>query len=78
MEIEKRLALLTCQQVWIEHLEHIEWLRTSTSFRGYGQRDPKMEFKREAYAAFKILINNLYSKIVSNINDLYYKMKPTK
>src|SRR3989304_5725536 len=47
--IEKSLRLRSIDNLWIEHLTSIEGLREGIGLRGYGQRDPLMEYKREAY-----------------------------
>ncbi len=51
-EIEKALMLRTIDDLWIEHLEAIEHLRHGIGLQSYGQRDPLVEYKREAYRLF--------------------------
>ncbi|MCS7200547.1 MAG: preprotein translocase subunit SecA [Patescibacteria group bacterium] len=48
----RTIILRTYDYLWIEHLHYLEDLKQSVSFRGYGQRDPLVAFKSEAYQAF--------------------------
>lgn len=48
----KTIILRTYDYLWIEHLHYLEDLKSSVGFRGYGQRDPLVAFKKEAYEAF--------------------------
>ncbi len=49
----RRLLLQTIDTFWIEHLEVMEYLRSSVNLRAYGQRDPLIEYKREGLRLFK-------------------------
>ena len=62
--IEKTLILRSIDNLWIEHLTSIEELREGIGLRGYGQRDPLMEYKREAYSMFERLISNIYEEVI--------------
>ncbi|MDO8425712.1 MAG: preprotein translocase subunit SecA [bacterium] len=55
-EIARAIALRAIDQLWIEHLDAIEHLRKGIGLRGYGQRDPLIEYKREAYTLFTELL----------------------
>lgn len=48
----RTIILRSYDSLWIEHLHYLEDLKESVSFRGYGQRDPLVAFKEEAYQAF--------------------------
>ena len=51
----KRQAMLRAiDGLWVEHLEHMEALRDSVRLRAYGQRDPLVEYKKEAIRAFRL------------------------
>ncbi len=65
--IELGLALRTIDTLWIEHLDLMDHLRRGIGLRGYGQRDPLVEYKREAYALFTQLMNSVNSTIVYSI-----------
>ncbi|MEK7167128.1 MAG: preprotein translocase subunit SecA [Patescibacteria group bacterium] len=66
-EIEKGIMLRSIDNLWIEHLEAIDYLKTGIGLRGYGQRDPLIEFKKEAYGMFNELINTIEKQIVYSI-----------
>jgi preprotein translocase subunit SecA len=66
-EIEKGIMLRSIDNLWIEHLEAIDYLKTGIGLRGYGQRDPLIEFKKEAYGMFNELINIIEKQIVYSI-----------
>lgn len=52
---EKWCLLQTLDQKWIDHLRNIDQLRDGIGLRGYGQKDPQLEFIREAYEMFDAL-----------------------
>ncbi len=50
--IQKTLLLQSLDTLWMNHLDEIDYLRQGIGLRGYGQRDPLIEYKREAYDLF--------------------------
>jgi len=52
-ELEKVALLRTLDEKWIEHLGNIDMLREGIGLRGYGQKDPRIEFRREAFEEFE-------------------------
>ncbi|HTK03211.1 MAG TPA: preprotein translocase subunit SecA, partial [Alphaproteobacteria bacterium] len=48
-DIEKYAYLGSIDHLWMDHIDHIDDLREGVNLRGYGQRDPLVEFKNEAY-----------------------------
>jgi preprotein translocase subunit SecA len=65
--IEKSVILQTTDMSWMNHLDEIDYLREGIGLRGYGQRDPLIEYKREAFGMFSQLIESIRSAIVSTI-----------
>ncbi|NTU66782.1 MAG: preprotein translocase subunit SecA [Candidatus Moranbacteria bacterium] len=65
--IEKSIILQTMDTMWMEHLDEIDYLRGAIGLRGYAQRDPLVEYKREAFNMFSFLMQNIRSTIVSTI-----------
>lgn len=51
----RRFLLRSLDFLWVEHLEQMEYLRSSVNLRAYGQRDPLIEYKREGLKLFKDL-----------------------
>ncbi|MFH1187523.1 MAG: preprotein translocase subunit SecA [bacterium] len=66
-EIERGMTLRTIDQFWVEHLDNMQHLRTGIGLRGYGQRDPLVEYKKEGYILFNELQNNIQRQIVYSI-----------
>jgi preprotein translocase subunit SecA len=65
--IEKAIVLQTIDTLWMNHLDEIDYLRQGIGLRGYGQRDPLIEYKREAFHMFSHLMENMRSTTVRTI-----------
>ncbi|WP_160123783.1 preprotein translocase subunit SecA [Rhodovarius lipocyclicus] len=63
--VEKSLLLQLFDQVWKEHLLALDHLRQGIGLRAYGQRDPLNEYKREAFALFNGMLEELRGRITS-------------
>jgi preprotein translocase subunit SecA len=66
-QIEKAIILQTVDTLWMNHLDEIDYLRQGIGLRGYGQRDPLVEYKREAFNLFSHLMENMRGTIVRTI-----------
>ncbi|MEK7619003.1 MAG: preprotein translocase subunit SecA [Patescibacteria group bacterium] len=66
-QIERDLMLRAIDSLWLEHLEAIDHLRAGIGLRGYGQRDPLVEYKREAYRLFAELIALIAKQVAYSI-----------
>ena len=53
--------------MWVEHLETIDYLRRGIGLRGYGQRDPLVEYKKEAYLMYQELNGLIQKQVVYGI-----------
>ncbi|MBM3845549.1 MAG: preprotein translocase subunit SecA [Verrucomicrobia bacterium] len=67
VSIERYTVLNAIDKLWQEHLYHMDSLRNSISLRAYGQRDPLLEYKVEAFKVFEELMVNIKSEICHNI-----------
>ena len=65
--IEKAIILETYDNMWMNHLDEIDYLREGIGLRGYGQRDPLIEYKREAFSMFTHLMENIKSSIANTV-----------
>ena len=65
--VERYTILSAIDKLWQEHLYEMDSLRYSIGLRGYGQRDPLIEYKAEAYKIFDELMVNIKSEICHNI-----------
>jgi len=63
--IEKSLLLQVLDQVWKEHLFSLDHLRQGIGLRAYGQRDPLNEYKREAFALFNAMLDEMKERVTS-------------
>jgi preprotein translocase subunit SecA len=58
-QVEKYAYLGSIDHLWIDHIDHIDDLREGIQLRAYGQRDPLVEFKNEAYNLFERLMDRI-------------------
>lgn len=63
-ELEKVVMLRVVDSKWMEHLDAMDMLREGIGLRAYGQRDPLIEYKIEAYDMFQQMIDNIQEDIV--------------
>ncbi|HVZ76257.1 MAG TPA: preprotein translocase subunit SecA [Candidatus Paceibacterota bacterium] len=66
----RRLVLQTLDQLWVEHLESMEYLRGSVNLRAYGQRDPLVEYRKEGTRMYKDMEMNLRGQVFELIDRL--------
>ncbi len=66
-QLEKFAALVTIDQYWRDHLNEVEELRSGINLRAYGQRDPLLEYKKEAFGLFRTMIDEIDRETVSKI-----------
>ncbi len=66
-EVERFTILSAIDRLWQEHLYEMDSLRTSIGLRSYGQRDPLVEYKAEAFKMFDELMVNIKTQICHNI-----------
>jgi preprotein translocase subunit SecA len=60
-DIEKNILLRSIDSLWVDHLDSMDFMRRGIGLRGYGQRDPLVEYKKEAFRMFSEL-NNLIQR----------------
>ena len=65
--VERYTILSAVDKLWQEHLYEMDSLRYSIGLRGYGQRDPLIEYKAEAYKIFDELMVNVKTEICHNV-----------
>ena len=64
-EIEKRIFLQCIDLNWKSHIQYLEQLRQVIGLRSYGQRDPLVEYKKEAFHLFENLLNKLKIDVIT-------------
>jgi preprotein translocase subunit SecA len=63
-ELERQILLRTIDSKWVDYLHNIDILREGIGLRGYGQRDPLQEYKREAYEMFEKLLRSIQEESI--------------
>ncbi len=71
-QIERLVMLNTLDNLWMNHLEDMEYLRDSVRLRAYGQRDPLVEYKNEGHRLFNQFLANFEAQIAMVI----FKVSP--
>ena len=66
-EVEKYAYLGSIDHLWMDHIDHIDDLREGVTLRAYGQRDPLVEFKNEAYRLFESLVDKIDEELSHRI-----------
>ena len=61
---------------WMNYLQDMDYLKTGIGLRGFGQRDPLVEYKSEAFAAFTELVNTMYEDFLRTILRLELRRAP--
>tara|TARA_Y100000590_G_scaffold180817_1_gene206097 strand:- start:14756 stop:17278 length:2523 start_codon:yes stop_codon:yes gene_type:complete len=69
-DIEKRIFLQLIDQNWKMHIQYLEQLRQVIGLRSYGQRDPLVEYKKEAFMLFENLLNKLKNDLITVLLNL--------
>ena len=69
-EIEKRIFLQSIDLNWKSHIQYLEQLRQVIGLRSYGQRDPLIEYKKEAFTLFENLLNKLKKDLITILLNL--------
>ena len=59
IEIEKRIFIQTLDTNWRSHLQYLEQLRQVIGLRSYGQKDPLVEYRKEAFSLFENLLEKI-------------------
>jgi preprotein translocase subunit SecA len=70
LETVRRIALYTNDALWMEHLEAMDYLRSSVNLRAYGQREPIVEYKKEGLRMFKEMEEVFKEQVLSLIENI--------
>jgi preprotein translocase subunit SecA len=69
-EVERRVVLSVLDRKWREHLYEMDYLREGIGLRGYGQRDPLIEYQREGYDMFGAMMEGIKEESVGLLFNL--------
>jgi preprotein translocase subunit SecA len=70
-DIERHVALDMINRKWIDHLDAMDYLREGIGLRGYAQRDPIVEYKKEAYELF----GQMLASIQDDLGRIMYRVQ---
>lgn len=67
-QFEKAVMLQTLDSCWREHLSAMDYLRQGIHLRGYAQKNPKQEYKRESFEMFSQLLDKINYEVISSLS----------
>ncbi|MBL7036782.1 SEC-C domain-containing protein [Candidatus Microgenomates bacterium] len=76
--IEKYAYLGSIDHLWIDHIDTVDDLREAVGLRAYGQRDPLVEFKAEAYGMFETLLSRIDQELNRRIFRVGVHQRPSE
>ncbi len=74
--LEKAVMLQTLDQHWKEHLAAMDYLRQGIHLRGFAQKNPKQEYKREAFEMFAAMLENIKREVVEILSRFEIQEAP--
>lgn len=66
----RRVILYTTDTLWVEHIDTMEHMRQSVGLRAYGQREPLVEYKKEATRLFKEMEQRLKDQVITMVSSI--------
>jgi preprotein translocase subunit SecA len=76
LETVRRIALYTTDTLWMEHLEAMDYLRSSVNLRAYGQREPIVEYKKDGLMMFREMEEAFKEQVFSLIGTIQEPARP--
>ncbi|MDO8643597.1 MAG: SEC-C metal-binding domain-containing protein, partial [bacterium] len=65
--VEKMVFLATLDNLWKDHLLSMDHLREGIGLRGYGQKDPLLEYKREGFGMFQTMLHQFWEDVIERV-----------
>ena len=75
-ELNTQVMLRVIDTRWMSYLQEMDYLKTGIGLRGFGQRDPLVEYKTEAFAAFQTLVDTMYEDYLRTVLRIEFKQAP--
>jgi preprotein translocase subunit SecA len=75
-QFEKAVLLQVLDTHWREHLAAMDYLRQGIHLRGYAQKNPKQEYKREAFEMFQALVQRIHQEAVGFLVRAQFQTEP--
>src|SRR5690606_25647168 len=70
LRVFRHIYLETIDEAWVDHLSNMEHLRDGIGLRGYGQRDPKNEYKKEGYNLFLNMMAKVSGSVLAKVFEV--------
>lgn len=74
--VEKGVMLEVLDTLWKEHLAAMDYLRKGIGLRGYAQKNPKQEYKRESFELFTDLLDRIKYEVISRLSVIQIREEP--
>ena len=65
--LERQITLQIVDTLWREHLRNMDYLRDAVGLRGYGQKDPLVEYKKASFEEFEDMVRRLQEDVITSI-----------
>ncbi|MGE0321957.1 MAG: preprotein translocase subunit SecA [Polyangiaceae bacterium] len=75
LRLLRHVYLEEIDRAWVDHLSNMEHLRDGIGLRGYGQRDPKNEYKKEGYNLFVNMMARVSSNVIARVFDAHIQRR---
>jgi preprotein translocase subunit SecA len=75
-DVVRGMMLRAMDMLWVEHLDAMDHMRTGVGLQGYGQRDPLVEYKKEAYHMFNQLMAAVEKQVVYSLFKMNIAPRP--
>ncbi|MBU2832494.1 preprotein translocase subunit SecA, partial [Acidithiobacillus ferriphilus] len=75
---EKSIILQVLDSQWKDHLASMDHLREGIHLRGYAQKNPKQEYKKESLAMFNVMLGRLREEVISTLSRLHVSSAPAE
>ena len=69
-ETVRKILLYTTDTLWVEHIDTMEYLRQSVGLRAYGQREPIVEYKKEATKLYREMESRLKEQVIAMVTTI--------
>jgi preprotein translocase subunit SecA len=77
-DLERHLYLYTLDEHWRDHLYELDHLKGGIGLRAYGQRDPLIEYKKEAFTLFETLVGEVRDEFVQRLFRVQLQTEPMR
>ena len=75
-KVEKGVMLEVLDSLWKEHLAAMDYLRKGIGLRGYAQKNPKQEYKRESFELFTDLLDKIKYDVIARLSSMQVREDP--